>query len=64
MFISKKRLERILEEERRKAENKVWQECGRQREQERIDKRFDDLESRIWKLEAERNGTKIAVGKK
>ena len=64
MFISKKRLERILEEERRKAENKVWNECARERENERLDKRISDIERKVWELEGELHGTnKLKVGR-
>lgn len=64
MFISKKRLERILEEERRKAENKVWQECNRERENERLYKRIEDLERKVWQVEEKINGgTKLKVAR-
>ena len=64
MFISKKRLERILEEARREAENKVWNECARQRESERLDKRISDIERKVWELETEMHGgNKLKVGR-
>lgn len=64
MFISKKRLERILEEERRKAENKVWSECARERESERLDKRISDIERKVWEIEGELHVTnKLKVGR-
>lgn len=50
MFISRKRLERIIEEERLKERERLWQEQDRQREREEINKRFEALETRIWQL--------------
>jgi hypothetical protein len=67
MFISKKRLERILQKERQETENKVWQECARQREGERLDKRISDLERKVWELDGELHGAnklKVARTKK
>lgn len=53
MFISRKKLEKIIEEERYKEREKIWQEYDRQERREYIDKKFCELETRIWELSRE-----------
>ena len=50
MFISRKKLNRIIEEERTKARDEFWKEQDRQREMQIMHKRIDEVEARIWKL--------------
>lgn len=55
MFISKKKLERILQEERSKVREEVWQQIEREREQDRIYQRLDRLEGRVCDLKIQLN---------
>lgn len=51
MFISKKKLARMLDEAKREASDKAWNEIDQQRARERLDLRFDRIEQRLWALE-------------
>lgn len=50
MFISRKKLNRIIEEERYRERERIYQDQDRQREREEIGKRFNELERRVWEL--------------
>lgn len=50
MFISRKNLQRIIEEERLKERERIWQEQDRLRERELISERFLKIEEQLWRL--------------
>ena len=50
MFISRKKLEKIIEEEKYRERENIFQERNRQREREEINNRFNELERRVWEL--------------
>lgn len=51
MFISRKKLERIIEEKEREIREKIYQELDRQRTNENINKRIDGIQTQVWQLQ-------------